>query len=131
MPELLDAAVEARFLAAPLPCLPPYRSARDLVVRGGGHNAGSGGALRLSLPPSLFLWHLLSLSLSLSLSLPVLFNRWRWRRRVVVLVAAEVEAGWLLVVARAEAGWLLVAAEAAWWLWRRWGDLDERIFFIL
>jgi hypothetical protein len=47
---------------------------------------------------------------------------------VVVLVAAEVEAGWLLVVARAEAGWLLVAAEAAWWLWRRWGDLDERIF---
>jgi hypothetical protein len=57
-----------------------------------------------------------------------LFNRWQRRRRVVVLVAAEVEAGWLLVAAQAEAGWLLVAAEAAWWWWRRWGDLDERIF---
>jgi hypothetical protein len=48
---------------------------------------------------------------------------------VVVLVAAEVEAGWLLVAAQAEAGWLLVAAEAAWWWWRRWEDLDERIFY--
>jgi hypothetical protein len=82
-------------------------------------------SLSLSLLLSLFLWHLLSLSLSLSV--PVLFNRWR-RRRVVV---AEVEAGWLLVAAQAETGWLLVAAEAAWWGWRRWEDLDERIFFIL
>jgi hypothetical protein len=125
MPELLDATVEARVLAAPLPCLPPYRSARDLVVRGGGHNAGSGGALCLSLcfSPSFSGIY----SLFLSLSVPVLFNRWR-RRRVVV---AEVEAGWLLVAAQAETGWLLVAAEAAWWGWRRWEDLDERIFFIL